>query len=230
MTSLSFDNHRHGRQAATAALVVMALLACDAAFSASADAAPKLGRSTSSAVGEPSAVAKASTGGTLTDVLAHNPGAQRLDATSVLLEPGVIMTVPGPVKPNTTLTVPAQDGGTTVMKAAASTDCPYEYLCMWVHTQRQGARLTLYFCGDAELKNYYWGNRGQYSYRDNVSSIWNNQSPPGGIVSYFYDFNSLGGTILVGTLRSGNYLLDLTLDRALYGGTWNDRIDKVRVC
>lgn len=35
---------------------------------------------------------------------------------------------------------------------------------------------------------------------------------------------------LLGTVSAGNYLQDLTRDRALGGGNWNDRINRVKVC
>ena len=38
------------------------------------------------------------------------------------------------------------------------------------------------------------------------------------------------GFRLVGCLSAGNYLQDLTQDRAADGGNWNDRIDQVAVC
>jgi len=47
------------------------------------------------------------------------------------------------------------------------------------------------------------------------------------VVSYFYDWKDLG-YVRVGSLSTGNYLQDLTRDRAADGGTWNDRIDQSR--
>jgi hypothetical protein len=144
------------------------------------------------------------------EVLQANPGARRISDTSVLLAPGVVMTVPA-------------RGARQVTVSAASTSCPYQYLCMWEHVWRAGARIAFYYCGYVDLYKYrlnsyeYWHN--------NVSSIWNNQS--GGVVSWFYDTN-WGG--LLGTVSAGNYLQDLTRDSALGGGNWNDRIDRVKVC
>ena len=40
----------------------------------------------------------------------------------------------------------------------------------------------------------------------------------------------LVGYRLVGYLSAGNYLQDLTRDRAADGGNWNDRIDQIAVC
>jgi peptidase inhibitor family I36 len=156
------------------------------------------------------------------EVLEANPGSRRISDTSVLLAPGIIMTVPGPVETRATMTVPSRDGG-QVTVSAASTSCPYQYLCLWEHVWRGGERLAFYYCGYVDLYKYrlnassYWNNK--------VSSIWNNQS--GGVVSWFYDTN-YGG--LLGTVSAGNYLQDLTRDRALDGGNWNDRIDRVKVC
>jgi hypothetical protein len=96
---------------------------------------------------------------------------------------------------------------------------------MWQHIYRAGAKLAFYYCRTENLGNYYIsaGN----SWRDDISSIWNHQT--GGVVSYFYDWK-LVGYVRVGSLSAGNYLQDLTRDRAADGGNWNDRIDQVSVC
>jgi hypothetical protein len=159
-------------------------------------------------------------------VLAANPGSRRISATSVLLAPGVVMTVPGPVAAGSTMTVPTQSGGQMVVAAAAAdSTCASGWLCMWQHIYRAGAKLAFYYCRTENLGNYYIsaGN----SWRDDISSIWNHQT--GGVVSYFYDWK-LVGYVRVGSLSAGNYLQDLTRDRAADGGNWNDRIDQVAVC
>jgi hypothetical protein len=157
-------------------------------------------------------------------VLAANLGSRRISATSVLLAPGVVMTVPGPVTAGATMTVPVP-GGRQVTVAVADTSCASGWLCMWQHVYRAGAKLAFYYCNTQNLGNYYIspGN----SWRDDISSIWNHQT--GGVVSYFYDWKGLG-YVRVGSLSAGNYLQDLTRDRAADGGTWNDRIDQVSVC
>jgi hypothetical protein len=159
-------------------------------------------------------------------VLAANPGSRRISPTSVLLAPGVVMTVPGPVAAGATMTVPTQSGGQMVVAAAAAdSTCASGWLCRWQHIYRAGAKLAFYYCRTENLGNYYIsaGN----SWRDDISSIWNHQT--GGVVSYFYDWK-LVGYVRVGSLSAGNYLQDLTRDRAADGGNWNDRIDQVSVC
>jgi hypothetical protein len=157
-------------------------------------------------------------------VLAANPGSRRISPTSVLLAPGVVVTVPGPVTAGATMTVPVPRSR-QVTVAAADTSCASGWLCMWQHVYRAGARLAFYYCNTQNLSNYYIspGN----SWRDDISSIWNHQT--GGVVSYFYDWKGLG-YVRVGSLSAGNYLQDLTRDRAADGGNWNDRIDQVAVC
>jgi len=162
--------------------------------------------------------------------LAANPGSRRISATSVLLAPGVIMTVPGQVATGATMTVPTQNGGQMVVAAALPVNaCPSGYLCVWQHVYRNanqaGAVLRFYYCRTEYLGNYNIsaGN----SWRDDISSIWNNQT--GGVLSGFYDWKALGYR-LVGYLRAPNYLQDLTRDRAADGGNWNDRIDQIAVC
>jgi hypothetical protein len=164
------------------------------------------------------------------EALAANPGSRRISATSVLLAPGVIMTVPGPVSTGATMTVPTQSGGQMRVAAALPVNaCPSGYLCVWQHVYRNanqaGAVLRFYYCRTEYLGNYNIspGN----SWRDDISSIWNNQT--GGALSGFYDWKALGYR-LVGYLRAPNYLQDLTRDRAADGGNWNDRIDQIAVC
>jgi hypothetical protein len=156
------------------------------------------------------------------EVLQANRGSRRISDTSVLLELGVVMTVPGPVKASATMTVLSRNGRRATV-SAASTSCPSQYLCLWEHIWRGGARLALYYCGYVGLYKY---RLNQYTlWDDDVSSIWNNKT--GGVVSWFYD-TDWGG--LLGTVSAGNYLQDLTRDRVLGGGNWNDRIDRVKVC
>jgi hypothetical protein len=164
------------------------------------------------------------------EALAANPGSRRISATSVLLAPGVVMTVPGPVSAGATMTVPTQYGGQMVVAAALPvSSCPSGWLCVWQHVYRNanqaGAVLRFYYCRTEYLGNYLIsaGN----SWRDDISSIWNNQT--GRVLSGFYDWKGLGYQ-LVGYLRAPNYLQDLTRDRAADGGTWNDRIDQIAVC
>ena len=166
----------------------------------------------------------------VTDALAANPGSRRISATSVLLAPGVTMTVPGPVSASATMTVPTQNGGQMRVAAALPVNaCPSGWLCVWQHVYRNanqaGAVLRFYYCRTEYLGNYNIsaGN----SWRDDISSIWNNQT--GGVLSGFYDWKALGYQ-LVGYLRAPNYLQDLTRDRAADGGNWNDRIDQIAVC
>jgi hypothetical protein len=162
--------------------------------------------------------------------LAANPGSRRISATSVLLAPGVVMTVPGPVSAGATMTIPTHNGSHMVVAAALPvSSCPSGWLCVWQHVYRNanqaGAVLRFYYCRTENLGNYNIspGN----SWRDDISSIWNNQT--GGVLSGFYDWKALGYR-LVGYLRAGNYLQDLTRDRAADGGNWNDRIDQIAVC
>ena len=164
------------------------------------------------------------------DALAANPGSRRISATSVLLAPGVVMTVSGPVSAGATMSVPTQNGGQMVVAAALPvSSCPSGWLCVWQHVYRNanqaGAVLRFYYCRTEYLGNYNIsaGN----SWRDDISSIWNNQT--GGALSGFYDWKALGYR-LVGYLRAPNYLQDLTRDRAVDGGNWNDRIDQIAVC
>lgn len=146
------------------------------------------------------------------DVLRVNPNARQISATSVELAPGVEMTV-------------AAAGA-----AAADSSCPYQWLCMWQHVYRGGARLKFYNCKTEWLGNYSYVDARDgrtKSWRDAISSIWNNQS--GDALSAFYNYHLLGDR-LIGYLSAGNYLQDLTRDSSREGGNWNDKIDRVAVC
>ena len=160
-------------------------------------------------------------------VLTHNPGSRRLNATSVLLKPGVVLTVPGPTAPGAKISV-SDANGAPVMLAASVSDCSLQDLCVWTDPRRTGYRMSFYWCGDEEMSDYYWGSRGQYTFQDNISSIYDHQT--GSPVSYFYDYDIHGGTILVGTMTPGNWLDNLALDRARDGRTWDNRIDRIHVC
>lgn len=146
------------------------------------------------------------------DALRVNPGSRQISATTVELAPGVEMTVAGAVS------------------AAADSSCASGRLCLWQDVYRGGAKLAFYYCksewlGDYSYVDYRDGKRK--SWRDSVSSIWNNQT--GGALSAFYNYHLLGDT-LVGYLSAGNYLQDLTRDASRDGGSWNDKIDRVTVC
>lgn len=145
----------------------------------------------------------------IAELLAANPEATRLDATSVELEPGAVLTVPDP-------------GGAAAVVTSA---CSYYYLCMWEHVYRGGERLALTECGLYTLTR--WNVRPGNDWRDDISSIWNNQTP--GTVSSFYDWSGIAYR-RIKDLSAGNYLQDLTRDAAIGGGNLNDRIDQVYVC
>jgi hypothetical protein len=127
------------------------------------------------------------------------------------------------------MTVPTPDGRQRTVAVPDENNCDYTYLCVWQNIYRNvgrpGAKLAFYFCRSEDLGRYYTSSGN--SWRDDISSIWNHQS--GGAVSSFYDRKGIG-YLLVGRLSAGNYLQDLTRDRAADGGNWNDRIDRIQVC
>lgn len=145
----------------------------------------------------------------IAELLAANPEATRLDATSVELEPGAVLTIPDP-------------GGAAAVVTSA---CLYYYLCMWENVYRGGERLALTDCGLYTLSR--WNVRPGNDWRDDISSVWNNQTP--GTVSSFYDWRGVGYRRVL-SLSAGNYLQDMTRDAAIGGGNLNDRIDQVYVC
>jgi hypothetical protein len=166
------------------------------------------------------------------DVLRLNPGSYRLNETSVLLSPGVVMTVPGPAAPGETMSVPV-DGGVQVTVAAADASCPSQWLCMWQDAYRGGGKLQLFQCKREDLSKHFFVDPhtgATRNWRDVISSIWNNQTGSG--LATFWDRGGPGGVILnrVGRLNIGNYLQDLTRDASESGGNWNDKIDVVDVC
>jgi hypothetical protein len=146
--------------------------------------------------------------------LRANPGAQRISETSILLEPGVVMTLPGPVTPGATMTVPTPDGRQVTV--LADTTCATYWVCMWHDTYRGGAKLAFYYCGTYDLGSYYWA--AGHNWRDTISSIWNHQ---------------------VGARAKFTNVIPLAPDWSFYAdpgayyptlGGWNDIIDKVEPC
>jgi hypothetical protein len=157
--------------------------------------------------------------------VAANPGARAINETSILVKPGVVITVPGRVPPGATMTVPLPDG----KKTTAAATCASGWLCMWQNPYRGGAKIAFYYCTTELMANHrYVDTDGtRKTWKDTVSSIWNNQT--GGAVSYFYNF-WWGSYHRMGSLSAGNYLQDLRLDASAEGGNWDNKLDRVSVC
>jgi hypothetical protein len=156
------------------------------------------------------------------EILRLYPGSVRVSETSVLLEPGVVMTVPGRVSPSATMTVPAQGGGQLTV-SAYDTSCSLYWVCMWEHINKGGYKLQFYYCGTYDLGSYAFPYGG--TWRDRISSVYNHQTA----TAKFIDFLTLypDASLLMGP---GTYYPSLTYIRHPYSGSWNDKIDRVKPC
>jgi hypothetical protein len=197
---------RHRRGTALPRLVALLVLAFGALWAGSS---PALATTTSPSVEQQVAAA-----------LQLNPGSLQLNQTDVQLAPGVVMTVADPA------------ATTSTAVAALPSNCPSGYLCVYQDANFLGAHLNFYYCALVTLNGYYFADPhaggATKSWRDNISSIYNHQS--GSALSSFYNYGALTNYRLIGNLSAGNYLQALNLNRSQEGGTWNDKIDQIRVC
>ena len=148
----------------------------------------------------------------LDDVVARTPGARRIDAYSVDMTQGVVLTMPKP--------------GENARAAVAN--CAYKYLCVWSEYGFVGPRLTWTECGHGVINIGNKAFPGGGLWRDKISSVMNNQTS--GTWSTFYDWYIGGGWDYLKGLKAYGYWRDLAYDTADDGSHMNDRIDGVFVC
>lgn len=156
------------------------------------------------------------------EVLRLYPGSVRVSETSVLLEPGVVVTVPGRVSPGAKMTVPAQGGGQLTV-SASDTSCSLYWLCMWQSINKGGYKIQFYQCGTYNLGDYAFPGGG--TWRDRISSVYNHQTA----TATLYEVRTLYPDYTL-RISPGAYhnLTDIPFNSV--GGTWNDRTDKVKPC
>ena len=160
-------------------------------------------------VAAPASAASSTPASEATNLVRANPGARRLDATTVRLGPGLIAkALPG----TATLGVP--------------TKCDYKYVCMYSDAQDAvhggGWLLEAYQCGYFDLGQLSYPDGGRWN--DRISALYNNQTP--GTGADFYNFNGSNRWDLEIGLNQGDYLLDLSTS----GQGANDVIDGIDVC
>ncbi|WP_030322733.1 peptidase inhibitor family I36 protein [Streptomyces sp. NRRL B-3229] len=109
-------------------------------------------------------------------LLRHNEGAERVAKDRVRLAPGVEMAVPASTR-----------------AAAGLGDCRYGYACVWQYSNYTGYRLDFYYYGTYDLGNYTVSDGS--SWRDTVSSFYNNQSGGAWVVGKDW-INADGGSQL----------------------------------
>jgi hypothetical protein len=147
------------------------------------------------------------------DVLARTPGARQISVNEIEITPDLHMKLPLPGKT-----------GTNVLDS----ECPFQYLCAYQHSDFGGAELNFLTCGrEWNLGRLAFPGGGFWN--DKISSVINNQTP--NTPSFFYDYTGSGNVwVRVLSINSGHYLRNLAFDTAEGGGGLNDRIDGVHVC
>ncbi|MET7964694.1 peptidase inhibitor family I36 protein [Micromonospora zamorensis] len=120
-----------------------------------------------------------------------------------------------------TVALTAAFGAVPSPAQAANYPCYSNLLCLYAGTNFTGDVFYLdgptNGCKDVALPSYF---------RNRAQSIINNRVP--GTVSTFWDNASASG--LLGYQHAYGYRANLAYDSAAVGGTWNKRIEAVRVC
>lgn len=139
-------------------------------------------------------------------LLKHNPGAHRLDATSVEIADGVVVTVPAA-------------GAKLTGKAAADIPlvCAVGWSCYWEHSFFHGERISFYTCNSRDLSKLYMSSGRPWN--DQISSVGNNQQ-----FSSVLLYNWVGRWDLKMMVPPRDSRIDLEL------AFLNDMIDQVDPC
>jgi len=136
----------------------------------------------------------------LAGLIEANPGAQRVDSTTVKLANGVI----AQVSTNT--------NSRNSLAGGAYRDCGYGWLCMYDTTYYQGSRLKFYNCGFVNIGS-------AYGWSDRFRSLINNQTT--GTWSEFYNWNGSSWEYLASSKA-------FDANPSVWSGLW--QTDAVRVC
>jgi hypothetical protein len=161
----------------------------------------------------PSAVAKAQseTQRKVNALLRYNPGSRQLDATSVAVADGVVVTV------STTASADTFDRAEAVGAAAVPVVCAAGWVCMWQHTYFHGDRISFASCSRKDLSNYRMSNGSTWS--DQISSFFNAQAFS---TAVFYNWTGRWDLIMFADPGEARPDLDLAFT--------NDKIDMVDPC
>lgn len=103
-------------------------------------------------------------------LLRANPGSRQLDATSIEVDPGVVITVPSPARSAT---------------RGLPFICATGWLCLWQDEWYQGNRISFYFCNYFDLSQYHLSDGSPWN--DRVTSVGNNQATS---TALFWNWNS----------------------------------------
>ena len=97
----------------------------------------------------------------------------------------------------------------------AATDCPSGYLCLWEDVNFQGRMLRFRDSGVQDL--------GKWRFKDKTSSAYNKTGRPVQLINTYYLRNDIF------PLSANHYSALLTTYPAPGGGTWNDKVDKIKI-
>ncbi|MFC5832612.1 peptidase inhibitor family I36 protein [Nonomuraea insulae] len=120
---------------------------------------------------------------------------------------------------NTTTIDLATSTGTSVavMRVLDQSDCPIHWFCIWEWPQYSGAGTRYTGAGTKELGDYGW--------RDMVSSVYNRT---GGTVT-LVDSRSFLESDKTLAVYAGSLIPDLGKVSYPGGGTWNNKVDKIKL-
>ncbi|MEW2507979.1 MULTISPECIES: hypothetical protein [unclassified Amycolatopsis] len=136
-------------------------------------------------------------------ILAANPGAHQISATTAELQPGVRESIPA---------------AAASPRTPARYLCSGGYLCLYENADYQGYQLALYKCGFVDLGTQFMPTSPKTPWYDAVSSVENFQT--NGTKSQFYNWNGHWDLLYTSTAPDGDSWVD----------EWNDQADGVNVC
>jgi hypothetical protein len=146
--------------------------------------------------------------GQMEAALAANPGSIQLSDDEILLEPGVVLTLP-------------RDGDVTTQGVP---NCPYEWFCLYEHSDYNGWLIRFYTCNVLyNLTDYSFYNETEQAWDDwafDASSWHNNQS--GGAQAWIYKWSATpaGGELYRAGVGAVPYV----------GDYWNDTFWELFAC
>ncbi|MGW0811226.1 peptidase inhibitor family I36 protein [Nonomuraea sp. NPDC002799] len=106
---------------------------------------------------------------------------------------------------------------TAIMRVLDLSDCPIHWVCIWEWPQYSGAGTRYNGAGTKELGDYGW--------RDMVSSVYNRT---GGTVT-LVDSRSFLESDKTLAVHAGSLIPDLGKVSYPGGGTWNNKVDKIKL-
>lgn len=157
----------------------------------------------------------------VSEILDANPGSVRLDDNDVLLEPGVMWSLPS-------------DGDDGAVGAQALADCPAGWLCGWTHADYEGGRIAVQQGVYLHFLNWYW-NEDNYQVKE--CDPLNCSLGPGrwrfltnSITSVFNNTWSITWAPFYSPRNNANYYALRGAPEDYVGSKWNDSFTEMCGC